>query len=224
MAMKSINDSVGLDKIVPSLSVFNALPKLWLTMDVPTSSPRKRALALGKAVIAISRHTASKLSCDALKTRNDPTVTEIHKTSIGYPVLKYRSEEDKWKDRFSLLYISKEDITILTTKGAQMFCSTVVKLYVTENEVIDTRSHSIYNTQMNMAPSLYQKQPLTNVNQFLMTSNGNRFENSQMAGFNDLLDRRVLKLVWGSEAAELRIYIFRLFDTINHKWTSQPFE
>lgn len=46
MAVKAINDSVGLDGLVPTLLVFGALPRLGLPTDRPSPSTLNRALAL----------------------------------------------------------------------------------------------------------------------------------------------------------------------------------
>lgn len=95
MAIKSINDSVGPDGLVPTLLVFGALPRLGLPTDQPTPSTFKRAVALRKATESMSRHFVSRPVRAALNSRNGPNITDIHKAPLGSKVLVYRPELDK---------------------------------------------------------------------------------------------------------------------------------
>lgn len=103
MAVKAIDDSAGLDGLVPALSVFDALSWLGLSSDRPASSKFQRVLALWKAKSAMSEHFATRQGRDALRTRNGPNITEIHQAPTGYLVLVYRPEKDKREDPFSIL-------------------------------------------------------------------------------------------------------------------------
>lgn len=129
MAVKAINDSGGPDGPVPPLLVFGALPRPGLPTDSPAPSTFKRAVALGNAISAMSKHFAKSQVRDVLNTRNGPEVSDIHKVPIGFPVLVYRPGNDKWEGSFSILDICGENVTVLTPKGATKFRSTVVKSY-----------------------------------------------------------------------------------------------
>lgn len=74
VALKSLNDSVGLDDLVPALLVFGALPRLGLPADKPSKATFQRAIALRKATASISNHFARRRVKDALDTRNGPDV------------------------------------------------------------------------------------------------------------------------------------------------------
>lgn len=60
MAVKAIYDSVEPDGLVPTLLVLVALHSLGFPSDNPTSSTFKRAAALEKAFIAMSKNFASR--------------------------------------------------------------------------------------------------------------------------------------------------------------------
>lgn len=90
MLIKAVNDSGGPDRLVPTLLVHSALPRLVLPRDLPTPSIYQRAIALWKPAKAMTRNFSKRQVCVALATRNGPSVTDIHRTPISYPVLVYR--------------------------------------------------------------------------------------------------------------------------------------
>lgn len=100
LTVKEINDSIGLDGLVPTPLVLDALPKLELQTDQLTQSTFKSAVALRKAPEAMSRHFAIRQVSDATSARNGPVFTEIHRTAYCSPVLVYTSENDNWDGPF----------------------------------------------------------------------------------------------------------------------------
>lgn len=72
MAVKAVNDTMGLDGLVPTLLVFGAYPRM--TMD---SSPSQTSLKCGevahKALTALRKLTAARQVSEALNTRNGPS-------------------------------------------------------------------------------------------------------------------------------------------------------
>lgn len=130
MAAKAINDFVGPDGLVKTLLVFGALSLLGLPRDRPRVSTFQRAAASNKATVAMSKHLASRRIRASLNTRNDPDYSDIHEAETGSPALVYLPEKDQRKNSYSILNIDREGITVISSKGAQKFRSTVVNAYL----------------------------------------------------------------------------------------------
>lgn len=116
---------------MPTLLVFGALPRLGLPTDPHTALTFKRAVALQNATAALSKSFASRQVRDALKTKNGSDVTDIHKTTIGSPILVCRPDKDRWEGLYYRLEINDEDVIVLLPKGPTRFRSTVVKSFLT---------------------------------------------------------------------------------------------
>lgn len=95
MAVKSINDSFGLDGLTPTLLVFGALPRLGLPTEKLTRSTFDCASALRNVATSMFKHFAKRQVCDALFARNGPGVTDIYKTPIDAPELMYQSKKNQ---------------------------------------------------------------------------------------------------------------------------------
>lgn len=93
MASKSINDSVGPNSILLTLLVFGAIPRLGPPGDPPRPSTLQHAIAVWEDTDKMSRHCAKRQFHDAVQALNSPDVSDIHKASIGSPVLVYHSEK-----------------------------------------------------------------------------------------------------------------------------------
>jgi hypothetical protein len=89
MAFKAINDTAGLDGIVPILLVYGALPRM---SEYNPLSPlvAQRLNALRKAIEEIKRIRASHEVARALNARNGPSITNIHKLLLNSEVLVWR--------------------------------------------------------------------------------------------------------------------------------------
>eukprot|EP00171_Calliarthron_tuberculosum_P003348 IDg3348t1 len=96
-AVKSVNDSAGPDGIVPTLLVYGALPRLGFQTDKPTPSMYQRARAVHKATKSMSQYFAKRQVQDALRNRNGPDISDIHKLPIGSHVLVYRIHKCRWE-------------------------------------------------------------------------------------------------------------------------------
>lgn len=90
-AVKSVNSSVRPDGLVTTLLVYGALPELERATDLPPAAGTyERARAVAKTTKAVSKQFAQQQVRDALRTRNEPDVTDIHKVPLGAHVLVYR--------------------------------------------------------------------------------------------------------------------------------------
>ncbi len=133
MALKAINDSVGPYGIVPTLLLYGTLPGLKRPSDPHAASTMARAKELKSATERMSKYFASRQYRDALRSRNGPDVTDVHKFPLGSFVRVYRSEIDKWKGPFRLFVVSGETCTLLvpaSQRGFSEFRTTVVKQYI----------------------------------------------------------------------------------------------
>ena len=86
MAFKVINDTAGLDRIVPILLVYGALPRM---SEYDPLSPLvvQRLNTLRKAIEEIKRIRASHEVVRALNVRNRPSTTNIHELLLNSEVL-----------------------------------------------------------------------------------------------------------------------------------------
>lgn len=83
MAIKSINNSVGPDGLVPTVLDYGALPCLDVPTDGLLLSTIQREPALRRARPAMFQHFTSRLIGDGLKTLNGPDIKES-KTSGSF--------------------------------------------------------------------------------------------------------------------------------------------
>jgi hypothetical protein len=86
MAIKALNDTAGLDGIVPTLLVFGAYPRI--NMDSPPSADIvQRATAVQKAIKDIQAQRAKKEINCVMNTRNSPILHNILNVLQGTEVL-----------------------------------------------------------------------------------------------------------------------------------------
>jgi len=86
MAFKAINDTVGLDGIVPILLVYGALPRIS-EYDPLSPLVAQRLNALRKAIEEIKRIRASHEVARSLNARNRPSIADIHELLLNSEVL-----------------------------------------------------------------------------------------------------------------------------------------
>lgn len=133
MAVKAINDSAGLDGLVPTLLVFGAYPRM--TQDSPPSlSIAQRGQAIRKAMKEVQRLRATRQVNDALRTRNGPDVLPTLTLPIQSDVRVWR-EKVGWTGPFTLLAIDGHNCTIEMPYGPTQFRSTVVRPYYRDGEL-----------------------------------------------------------------------------------------
>lgn len=83
----------------------------------------------------MSRHFASRQVRDAMASRNDSNVTDIHPARIDLKVHVYQQQLDMCDGPFDILGIDEEDVTVLLrpSAGLSKFGSTVVMSFLDEN-------------------------------------------------------------------------------------------
>jgi hypothetical protein len=81
IVMKTINDSIGPDGIIPILLVFGAYPRIT-NNSVLSPITTKRTKAIRKASNEVRRYYTKQYIEDALRIRNSPNITMIFKLLI----------------------------------------------------------------------------------------------------------------------------------------------
>ncbi len=87
MSFKALNDSIGLDDLVPTLLVFEAYFRM--TDDVLTSTITQRAIVMRKAMNEVKRFMTIRRVNDVLNIRNE-SISQIYDLSLNFSVLVFR--------------------------------------------------------------------------------------------------------------------------------------
>jgi hypothetical protein len=133
MAFKALNDTAGLDGLVPTLLVFGAYPRMT-ELDAPSPTVTQRANAVKKAMAEIRKLRAERQVADALSMRNGPKTDAVHNLPPNSPVLVWREgntgQAGHWDGPYNLLTVEGETCTVKLPSGPTSFRSTVVKPYL----------------------------------------------------------------------------------------------
>ncbi|KAF1980479.1 hypothetical protein BU23DRAFT_576403 [Bimuria novae-zelandiae CBS 107.79] len=76
IVVKAVNDTAGLDGLVPTLLVFGAYPQVSINSPLLPSTIR-RAKAIQKAIKALQRAVAERAVSNALNTRNRLNINKL---------------------------------------------------------------------------------------------------------------------------------------------------
>ncbi len=137
MFFKAINDLVGPNRLVLTLLVFGAYPRMS-ELDAPFASITQYATAMKKAMKEVRKCTASRQVNNTLNTRNGSLTAAVHGLPINSPVLVYRkrnvSQLGEWKGPYNLLNIQGKSVIIELPHGPTKFRSISIKLYFIDNQ------------------------------------------------------------------------------------------
>ena len=86
MAVKAVNNTAGPDRLVPTLLVYGAYPRMS-NLDPPAPSVTDRAAIIRKAIAEIVKLRAKQTVNSALYHRNGPDTTPIHDLPLNSEVL-----------------------------------------------------------------------------------------------------------------------------------------
>ena len=106
MAVKAINNTTGPDRLVPTLLVYGAYPRMN-KLDSPAPSITERAAAIQKAMAKIVKLQAKQTINNALHHRNRPNTTLIHNLPLNSKVLVLH-KSGNWTRPYRLLAIENE--------------------------------------------------------------------------------------------------------------------
>jgi hypothetical protein len=138
MAFKAINDIAGPNRLVPTLLVYGAYPRIT-EHDPPSPSIAQRALAIKKAMAEVQKLRAKRQVNDAINTRNGPSTATIHDLTLNSNVLVWREgntgQSGSWEGPYKLITVNGESCILALPHGNTTFRSTSVKPYFTNTEV-----------------------------------------------------------------------------------------
>jgi hypothetical protein len=86
MAIKAVNDTAGPDRLVPTLLVYRAYPRIS-NLDPSAPSVTDRAAIIQKAMAKIVKLWANQTINSALYHHNRPNTTPIHDLPLNSEVL-----------------------------------------------------------------------------------------------------------------------------------------
>jgi len=86
MAIKAVNNTTGLDRLVPTLLVYGAYLRIS-NLDPPTPSITERVAAIRKVIAEIVKLRAKQAVNNALHYRNGPNTTPVHNLPLNSKVL-----------------------------------------------------------------------------------------------------------------------------------------
>ena len=137
MTFKAINDLARPNGLVPILLVFRAYLRI-IKLDALSPTVAQRATAIKKAIAEIHKLQAKQQIADTLSTHNGPKTDIVYSLPLSLPVLVQREGNTKQVGQqdslFSLLNTKGKTYIIKLPHRPTTFCSTVVKLYLTELE------------------------------------------------------------------------------------------
>src|SRR4051812_25043392 len=106
MAFKALNNTAGLNGLVPTLLVFGAYPRMS-EFDSPSATTVQRATTMKKAMAEIKKLQASRQVVDTLNMQNGPSTTAIHDLPLNSQVLVWREgnagQTGKWSGPYTLI-------------------------------------------------------------------------------------------------------------------------
>ncbi len=133
MAFKAINNTTRLDRLVPTLLVYGAYPRIT-KYDPPSLSVVQRALAIKKAMAEVQKLRAKRQINNALNIRNGPSTYDVNSLNINNDMLVQRegntSQPGSWRGLYKLISINQELYVLALPHGNTTFRSTFIKPYL----------------------------------------------------------------------------------------------
>ena len=137
MAVKAVNDTAGLDGLVPTLLVYGAYLRIS-KLDPPAPSIMEWAAAIWKAMADVVKLWAKQTVNNALHHRNGPNTTLVHDLPLNSEVLVWR-ESGKWTRPYCLLAVENKMCCVQLLSGPTSFKSTSVKPYFQSKNTYDIK-------------------------------------------------------------------------------------
>src|SRR6266702_8601453 len=125
MAVKAINDTAGLDGLVPTLLVYRAYLRMS-KLDPPAPSIMEQVAIIWKAMAEVVKLWAKQTVNNALHHRNGPNTTLIHNLPLNSEVLVWH-KSGSWNGLYYLLAVENEICYIQFLSGPISFRSTSIK-------------------------------------------------------------------------------------------------
>ena len=106
MAVKAVNNTASPNRLVPTLLVYGAYPRIS-NLDPPTPSIMERAAIIRKAMAEIVKLRAKQAVSNALYYHNGPNITLVYNLPLNSKVLMWR-ESSNWTRPYRLLAVENE--------------------------------------------------------------------------------------------------------------------
>ena len=106
MAVKAVNNTTGLDGLVPTLLVYRAYLRIS-NLDPPAPSIIEQAAVIRKAMTKIVKLWAKQTVNNALYYCNRPNTTLVHDLLLNSKVLIWR-ESGNWNGPYCLLAVKNK--------------------------------------------------------------------------------------------------------------------
>jgi hypothetical protein len=121
MAIKAVNDTAGLDGLIPTLLVFGAYPRM-VELDPPAPTITQQTTAIKRAMEEVIKLRASR-QVRLYVREMDRKPSQF----INSDVLVWRENSHRWTGLFKLLSMEEETCKVQLPSGPTDFRSTVVK-------------------------------------------------------------------------------------------------
>src|SRR6266567_6066242 len=106
MAVKAVNNTTGLNRLVPTLLVYRAYLRIS-KLDPPALSITERAAVIQKAIAKVVKLQAKQTVNNALYYCNRPNTTLVHNLPLNSKVLVW-CKSSNWNRPYCLLAIENE--------------------------------------------------------------------------------------------------------------------
>jgi hypothetical protein len=135
MAIKALNDTAGVNGIVPTLLVFGAYPRI--NQDSPPSPDiTRRAEAVRKAMKMLREIRAEIDVNRALNTRNGPATHDTLNLPLRSEVMVWREGKERgWEGPYEIKSKDHANVTVDMVNGPKTFRATQVKPYHRKEEM-----------------------------------------------------------------------------------------
>lgn len=199
----------------------------------------------------MSSHFARSQVSEAVQTRNELDTSEIHNALMNSHAIVYSLEKDTWEGPFSIVYIHREDFTLLLSPpaGLSIFVTTVVKRYFPKEQYFSEPVTALHNSpddirsnQVSSSPDMNNSRSSDAYLSYLPPSDAHmvssktlnsatksskhsaQFKSSTIKEINGLMERGLFAVADKSKAQGVRIFGSRILDMVKRKGTEDSFE
>src|SRR6266702_6294535 len=137
MAVKAVNNTAGPDRLIPTLLVYKAYPRIS-KLDPPALSIIEQAAAIRKAMAKIVKLRAKQTVNNALYHRNGPNTTSVHDLPLNSKVLIWR-KSGSWNGPYRLLAVENKTCCVQLLSGPTSFRNTSIKPYFWSKNTHDVK-------------------------------------------------------------------------------------
>src|SRR6266702_4424829 len=127
MAVKAVNNTAGLDGLVPTLLVYGVYLRMS-KLDSPALSITERAAIIRKVIAEVVKLRAKQTVNNALHHRNGPNTTSVYNFPLNSKVLIWR-KSGSWNGFYHLLVVKNKTCCVQFFSRPTSFQNTFIKPY-----------------------------------------------------------------------------------------------